>query len=81
VYSGVKDWKAGESNTKKPSGLQKNEKLESSGTLTSFRIFTSVDTRLFVRKFIPFSPEPGLPFVGRNLLTFPANVKLLQVLP
>jgi hypothetical protein len=82
VYSGVKDWKAGESNTKKSSELQKNEKLANSGTLASFGFFTmSVGISLFVRMVIPFSANKVMPFVGSNLLIFPANVKHLLVLP
>jgi len=69
VYSGVKDWKAGESNTKKTSGLQKNEKLENSRTLASFEIFTlSVGIRVFVRRVIPFSANQVRSFAGSNRL-------------
>jgi hypothetical protein len=82
VYLGVKDWKAGESNTKKTSGLQKNEKSENSGILASFGIFKlSFGTRLFVLRVIPYRANQVMPFVGSNHLIFPANVKLLLVLP
>jgi hypothetical protein len=82
VYLGVKDWKAGESNTKKTSGLQKNEKLENSGTLAGFGILTmSFGVRLFVLGVIPYSANQVMPFVGSNRLIFLANVKLLLVLP
>jgi len=41
----------------------------------------SVGICLFVRRVIPFGANQVLPFVGSNLLIFPANVKLLLVLP
>ena len=41
----------------------------------------SVGVRLFVRRAIPFRANQVMPFVGSNRLIFPANVKLLVVLP